>query len=47
MTWLVLTKLFKAGLTNLEVDFDEWQWEEEVTVLTLEHVGLGKFQIIS
>ena len=25
-----------------EVEFDEWQWEEELTVFTLEHVGLGK-----
>ena len=26
-----------------EVKFDEWQWEEEVTVFTLEHVGFGKY----
>ena len=24
-----------------EVKFEEWQWEEELTVLTLEEVGLG------
>ena len=27
----------------MEVDFEEWQWEEELTVFTLEHVGLGLF----
>ena len=32
----------QAGLTSLETKFDEWQWEEEVTIFTLEHVGLGK-----
>ena len=21
----------------------EWQWEEELTVFTLEHVGFGKY----
>ena len=25
----------------MEVKFEEWQWEEELTVFTLEHVGLG------
>ena len=29
-------------MTSLEVDFDEWEWEEELNVLTLEDVGLGK-----
>ena len=29
-------------MTNLEVKFDEWQWEEELSVLTLEDVGLGR-----
>ena len=24
-----------------EVKFEEWQWEEELTVFTLEEVGLG------
>ena len=24
-----------------EVQFEEWQWEEELTVFTLEEVGLG------
>ena len=32
----------QAGLTNTETKFEEWQWEEEVTIFTLEHVGLGK-----
>ena len=35
--------LIQAGLTSLEVNFDEWQWEEELTVFTLEHVGFGKY----
>ena len=26
-----------------ETKFDEWQWEEELTVFTLEHVGFGKY----
>ena len=25
-------QIIQAGLTNLEVKFDEWQWEEEVTL---------------
>ena len=25
----------------IEVPFEEWQWEEELTVFTLEEVGLG------
>ena len=25
-----------------EVKFNEWEWEEETEVITLEHVGLGK-----
>ena len=33
---------YQAGLTSLEVRFKEWEWEEELTVFTLEHVGLGK-----
>ena len=33
--------LNQAGLTNIEVKFEEWQWEEELNVLTLEEVGLG------
>ena len=32
----------QAGLTSLEVKFDEWEWEEETEVFTLEHVGFGK-----
>ena len=31
----------QAGLTCLEVIFDEGQWEEELSVLSLEEVGLG------
>ena len=31
----------QAGLTNSEVKFKEWEWEEELSVLTLEDVGLG------
>ena len=27
-----------------EVQFEEWQWEEELTVFTLEEVGLGIYQ---
>ena len=27
-----------------EVKFEEWQWEEELTVITLEEVGLGIYQ---
>ena len=26
-----------------ETKFDEWQWEEELIVFTLEHVGFGKY----
>ena len=26
-----------------ERKFYEWQWEEELTVFTLEHVGFGKY----
>ena len=36
--------LIQAGLTNREVPFEEWQWEEELTVFTLEEVGLGIYQ---
>ena len=39
---LEIYQIIQAGLTSLEVRFDEWQWEEELTVFTLEHVGLGK-----
>ena len=32
----------------LEVEFDEWQWEEELKVFSLEDVGLGKsYQFLS
>ena len=31
----------QAGLTSLDQKFEEWQWEEELRVLTLEDVGLG------
>ena len=27
-----------------EVQFEEWQWEEELTVFTLEEVGLGIYK---
>ena len=30
-------------MTIREAKFDEWQWEEELTVFTLEHVGFGKY----
>ena len=36
-----LVILFQAGLTSLEVKFEEWQWEEELSVLTKEEIGLG------
>ena len=39
---LEIYQIVQAGLTCLEARFDEWQWEEELTVFTLEHVGLGK-----
>ena len=29
-------------MTSLEVTFDEWEWEEELHVFTLEDVGFGK-----
>ena len=29
-------------MTSLEVKFEEWEWEEELHVFTLEDVGLGK-----
>jgi len=25
-----------------DIKFEQWQWEEELTVFTLEEVGLGK-----
>ena len=39
---LEIYQIIQAGLTSLENRFDELQWEEELTVFTLEHVGLGK-----
>ena len=39
---LEIYQMIQAGLTSLENRFDELQWEEELTVFTLEHVGLGK-----
>ena len=39
---LISTDL-KAGLCNIEMKFDSWEWEEELTVLNLEHVGLGNY----
>ena len=39
---LEIYQMIQAGLTSLEKKFDEWQWEEELTVFTLEHIGLGK-----
>ena len=39
---LEIYQIIQAGLTSLEVGFKEWEWEEELTVFTLEHVGLGK-----
>ena len=29
-------------MTNLEVRFKEWKWEEKIHFFTLEDVGLGK-----
>ena len=29
------------ALTSMPVKFQEWEWEEEVSVLDLEMVGLG------
>ena len=29
-------------MTNLEVKFKEWEWEQGLHVFTLEDVGLGK-----
>ena len=34
--------LVQAGLICIEVKFEEWQWEEELHVFTLEEVGLGR-----
>ena len=39
---LEIYQIIQAGLIGFKVEFDEWQWEEELTVFTLEHVGLGK-----
>ena len=36
-----MTRYPSLGLTSLEVKFDKWQWKEELSVLTLEDVGLG------
>ena len=41
ISFTFLVVLIQAGLTNLEVKFEEWQWEEELHVLTMEEVGLG------
>ena len=38
--------LVQAGLICIEVKFEEWQWEEELHVFTLEEVGLGIFFLI-
>ena len=27
-----------------DIKFEQWQWEEELTVFTLEEVGLGIFE---
>ena len=31
-------------MTIREVNFEEWQWEEELTVFTLEEVGIGIYK---
>ena len=28
-------------MTSFEIKFEEWQWEEEISILSLEDVGLG------
>ena len=33
----------KNGLTRKRVPFDEWEWTEEVVVLSLEYFSFGKF----
>ena len=33
--------LNQAGLTSLEKEFSDWQFEEELKKFTLEEVGLG------
>ena len=30
-------------MNEVHGDWKQWKWEEELTVLNLEHVGLGKF----
>ena len=35
----------KAGLTFNEVAFKEWVYEEEIEILNMEHVTLGKLSI--
>ena len=37
---------FQAGLISLEKLYVPWKWEEEVTIFTLENVGLGKKYLI-
>ena len=37
---------FKAGLTVLEVNFKEWEYEEELQKLSLELVAFRKIQIL-
>ena len=33
------------ALTSMPVKFQEWEWEEELSVLDLETVGLGMYCI--
>ena len=35
------TSFAQAGLTVLDLQHEEWEWKEEATVTTLEHVGFG------
>ena len=37
--------LKKAGLALNPVGFEFWQYEEETEVLTIEHIGFGKYFI--
>ena len=32
----------QAGLSINVIEFDLWEWTEELEVLTLEHTGFGK-----
>ena len=34
--------ILQAGLTNWEVGFQLWEWEEELEVLNMEHIAFGK-----